>query len=193
MADELAPRFELVAIIRTIFVFFGIFALINGHTYIGVLYDFSVVEAAFAVSWTAVVWNILCVTGVAIHPYLQRFAGSLPFPITVKVRDRTVLSYGDSNEDGDGFFAPLTGKLSLAILDIVLATLLLVFRILSQDKAVECWHCIDGYYYVQKWILNIWLTLVIFQYVLGLVQALEAFSIWYKSRYVNKRGQISLA
>lgn len=54
MASELAPRFQLSAIIRTIFVFFGVFALLNGHAYIGPFRDAAPVRAAFAASWAAV-------------------------------------------------------------------------------------------------------------------------------------------
>jgi hypothetical protein len=190
MATELAPRFQLSAIIRTIFVFFGVFALLNGHAYIGPFYEAGVVRAAFAASWAAVGWNVVCVAGVAIHPYLQRFADRLPFPVKVKVRGRTVLAYGDPDEEGDGFFAPLSGKLTLLALDVVLGTLILVFMLLSRDQPEVQWK--HRVLHVEKWILNVWLTLAIFEYVLVVIQSFEAGSIWYKSRNIDRRGEISL-
>ncbi|KAK8105564.1 hypothetical protein PG999_008923 [Apiospora kogelbergensis] len=194
MASELAPRLQLVAILRSVLLVFSVFALLNGQSYIGEFYrQFSEVRAAFAVSWVVVAWNVVCVVAVAVHPHLQRLADGLPFPIKVTVRGKTILAYGDHDENGDGLFAPLTAKLSLAFLDVVLATLVLVFMIQSQDKTIDCVVCIDGPLHVQEWVRNIWLTILIFEYALALFQSLEAASIWYKQRYINNRGHISLA
>jgi hypothetical protein len=187
MASELAPRFQLSAIIRTIFVFFGVFGLLNGHTYIGPRYSVDVVQAAFATAWIAVVWNAICVVAVAIHPYLQRFADGLPFPVKVNVRGRTVLSYGESDGQGDGFFAPFTGKLVLLVLDTVLGTLILVFGLLSRERTSH-----ERKHHAGGWIFNIWLTLAVFEYVLVVIQAFEAGSIWYKYRRLNRQGEISI-
>ncbi|KAK8119334.1 uncharacterized protein PG998_003960 [Apiospora kogelbergensis] len=188
MASELAPRLQLVAILRSVLLVFSVFALLNGQSYIGEFYrQFSEVRAAFAVSWVVVAWNVVCVVAVAVHPHLQRLADGLPFPIKVTVRGKTILATATAS------FAPLTAKLSLAFLDVVLATLVLVFMIQSQDKTIDCVVCIDGPLHVQEWVRNIWLTILIFEYALALFQSLEAASIWYKQRYINNRGHISLA
>ncbi|ORY60877.1 uncharacterized protein BCR38DRAFT_442752 [Pseudomassariella vexata] len=194
MPSELAPRFQLVATLRSILVFFGIFALLNGHTYIGTMFNFWQVRAAFIVSWVAVVWNIICVAVVTLHPHMQRLAGQLPFPVSVNVRGRKILSYGDADSnDDDGVWAPLTGSVVGAVLDVVLATLVLVFMILARDKTVECRSCLEGYYHVERWMLNIWWMVVIAEYGLALIQIFVALGLWYKHRSLNKRGQISLA
>lgn len=192
-SSELAPRLQLVPILRAVLLVFGVFALLNGHSYIGAFYRFSDVRAAFAVCWTVVAWNVVCVVAVAVHPHLQRLAGGLPFPVKVTVRGRALLSYGDQDEGGDGLFAPLTAKLFLAFVDVVLATLILGFMLAAGDKTVDCLMCIDGQLHVQAWVRNIWLTILIFEYALALFQSLEGASIWYKQRYINKRGHISLA
>ncbi|KAK8080311.1 hypothetical protein PG997_008129 [Apiospora hydei] len=193
MASELAPRLQLVPILRTVLLVFSVFALLNGHSYIGPFYQFTDVRAAFAVCWAAVAWNAVCVVAVAVHPHLQRLADGLPFPVKVTVRGRTLLSYGDPDESGDGLFAPLTAKLGLAFLDVLLATLVLVFMLAAREKALDCLLCVDGKMYVPEWTRNIWLTVLIFEYALALFQTLEGASIWYKQRYINKRGHISLA
>ncbi|KAK9772443.1 hypothetical protein AB5N19_05032 [Seiridium cardinale] len=195
MAQELAPRLLLTQILRTILIVFSVYSLINAHTYIGAFRSFSDVTASFAVAWTVVAWNIICVLAAAVHPYLQRFADRLPFPITVTVRGKTILSYGDSDEDGDGLMAPLAGKLVFAFVDVLLATLLVVFLSLSRDLEIECkeLYCLGRMFHVHGWILNAWLTAAIVQYVLAAVQTSEALGIWYNRRYLKKRGQISLA
>ncbi|KAK8042429.1 hypothetical protein PG994_012912 [Apiospora phragmitis] len=193
MASELAPRLQLVPILRTFLVGFSLFSLLNGESYIGGFYQFTAVRAAFAVCWAVVAWNVACVVAVAVHPHLQRLANGLPFPIKITVRGKTILSYGDSDESGDGLFAPLTAKFSLAFLDVLLATLVLVFMLQSREKTLDCLMCIDGQLHVQAWVRNIWLTILIFEYATALFQTLEGASIWYKQRYVNKRGHISLA
>ncbi|CAJ2505367.1 Uu.00g127610.m01.CDS01 [Anthostomella pinea] len=201
MAQEPAPRFHLVATTRTIWIFFSISALLSGHTYIGALYDAPLVCAAFAVSWAAVAWNIICVSAVTLHPYLQRLAGGLPFPVKVTIRNHTIVSYGDSDEVGDGILAPLTGTLFVLLVDVVLATLILVFALFARDARVECrreeWRCVGGgdggYERVEKMTLNVWWIMVLFEYALALIQAFQAFALWYKSRYLDQRGNISLA
>ncbi|KAI1847746.1 hypothetical protein JX265_009175 [Neoarthrinium moseri] len=195
MASELAPRLLLAATIRIVLVFFGIFALVNAGSYIGPFRDFSGVYAATVAAWITVTWNIIAVSAAAVHPYLQRFADRLPFPIKVTVRGKTILSYGDSDENGDGLMAPLVGKISLAVIDIILASLLLAFMLMSRDYTLECDHlgCLGRDLRVQKWILNSWLTVVIFEYALAVVQLFEAFGLWYNRRYMSKRGHISLA
>ncbi|KAK8051759.1 hypothetical protein PG993_003144 [Apiospora rasikravindrae] len=193
MASELAPRLQLVPILRTVLLVLSVFALLNGHSYIGAFYKFSDVRAAFAVCWVVVAWNAVCVVAVAVHPHLQRLADGLPFPVKVTVRGRTLLSYGDPDESGDGLFAPLTAKLALAFLDVLLATLVLVFMLGAREKALDCMLCVDGQMHVPEWVRNIWLTILIFEYALALFQTLEGASIWYKQRYINKRGHISLA
>ncbi|KAK8127827.1 hypothetical protein PG984_008935 [Apiospora sp. TS-2023a] len=175
-SSELAPRLQLVPILRVVLIVFGVFALLNGHSYIGAFYRFSDIRAAFAVCWTVVAWNAVCVVAVAIT-----------------VRGRALLSYGDQDESGDGLFAPLTAKLFLSFVDVVLATLILGFMLSAGDKTVDCLLCIDGQLHVQAWVRNIWLTILIFQYVLALFQLLEGASIWYKQSRINNRGHISLA
>ncbi|KAK8060094.1 hypothetical protein PG996_010024 [Apiospora saccharicola] len=192
-SSELAPRLQLVPILRAVLIVFGVFALLNGHSYIGAFYRFSDIRATFAVCWTVVAWNAVCVVAVAVHPHLQRLAGGLPFPVKITVRGRALLSYGDQDESGDGLFAPLTAKLFLSFVDVVLATLILGFMLSAGDKTVDCLLCIDGQLHVQAWVRNIWLTILIFQYVLALFQLLEGASIWYKQSRINNRGHISLA
>ncbi|KAK7958543.1 hypothetical protein PG988_013391 [Apiospora saccharicola] len=114
-SSELAPRLQLVPILRAVLIVFGVFALLNGHSYIGAFYRFSDIRATFAVCWTVVAWNAVCVVAVAVHPHLQRLAGGLPFPVKITVRGRALLSYGDQDESGDGLFAPLTAKLFLSL------------------------------------------------------------------------------
>lgn len=195
MAKELAPRLMLTQILRTILLVFNISSLLNQHTYIGPFRHFTAVDASFAVAWSIVGWTFVCVFAAAIHPYLQRFADGLPFPVSVTVRGRTILSYGDSEEDGDGVMAPLAGKLVFALVDVALATLLVVFSTLARDLEIECkeLRCLGTVFHVQGWIINGWLTVAIVEYVLALVQGFEAFGIWYNRRYLKKRGQISLA
>ncbi|KAK6218722.1 hypothetical protein LQW54_002645 [Pestalotiopsis sp. IQ-011] len=201
MAQELAPRLLLTQIVRTILIFFGVASLLNAHAYIA--HPFSSadeVTASLAASWTAVGWNALAVAAAAVHPYLQRFADGLPFPVSVTVRGRAVLSYGDGD---DGVMAPLAGKLVFAAVDAVLATLLVVFQALARGLEAECeWPprggdgppCLPGSEVrVAAWIVNAWLTLAVFEYVITAVQGFEALGIWYHSRYLKKRGQISLA
>ncbi|KAI0178192.1 hypothetical protein BJ166DRAFT_509077 [Pestalotiopsis sp. NC0098] len=200
MAQELAPRLLLTQIIRTILIFFGVASLLNVHAYIGRPFaQDEKVTASLAASWTAVGWNALAVAAAAIHPYLQRFADGLPFPVSVTVRGRAVLSYGDGD---DGVMAPLAGKLVFVFIDAVLATLLVVFQALARGLETECeWPprgdgdvCLPGREVrVQAWVVNAWLTLAIFEYVIAGVQGFEALGIWYHSRYLKKRGQISLA
>jgi hypothetical protein len=90
---------------------------------------------------------------------------------------------------------PLAGKLVFAFVDLLLATLLVVFLSLARDLETECrdLHCLGRKVHVHGWILNAWLTVAIVEYVLAVVQAFEAFGIWYNRRYLKKRGQISLA
>lgn len=189
MASELGPRLQLAVILRILIAFFGVYALINIHAYIGSVYNLNKILGPIVLAWLIIAWNALCTTLAALHPYLQRLADGLPFPIKVSVRNRVILSYGDSDEGGDGFFAPLTGKLVLSFVDLVLATLLLVFALAAEH---ECCGRKEGFR-VQEWILSIWWTLVTFQYVIALIQSLEALSIWYQRRYVKNRGNISLA
>ncbi|ETS76022.1 hypothetical protein PFICI_12966 [Pestalotiopsis fici W106-1] len=200
MAQELAPRLLLTQIVRTILIFFGVASLIDAHAYIGPRFGdghHGQVTASFAASWAAVGWNVVAVAAAAVHPYLQRFADGLPFPVSVTVRGRPILSYGESGDGGDGVMAPLAGKLVFAGLDAVLATLLVVFQALARGLSVECgspYECFQGReVYIHAWIVNIWLTLAIFEYVLAAVQGFEALGIWYHRRYLKKRGQISLA
>lgn len=195
MAEELAPRLLLTQILRVILVVFAISAQLNVQTYIGDIYVLSNVYSSLIISWIVVGWNTICVLAAAVHPYLQRFAKSLPFPVTVAIRGRTILSYGDSQEDGDGLFAPVAGRLVLSFVDAVLATHLVVFSTLARDLERSCEkpNCLGGRLHVQGWIINAWLTIVIIEYVLVLVQGCEALGIWYNRRYLAKRGRISLA
>lgn len=207
MAKELAPRLLLTQIIRTILIFFGVAALMNAHAYIGARFTrhhdhHDQVTAAFAASWTAVGWNALAVAAAAVHPYLQRLADGLPFPVSVTVRGRPIISYGESGDGGDGVMAPLAGKLVFALVDATLATLLVVLQALARGLWVECGSALeclaagegsDGKVYIPAWIVNVWLTLAVFEYVVAAVQGFEAVGIWYHSRYLKKRGQVSLA
>lgn len=192
-SSELAPRLQLVAFIRALLVFFGVSALLNGHAYIGGFYKFRAVEAAFAVAWTLVAWNIVCVLAVAVHPHMQRLAGTLPFPVRIDVRGHAILAYGDPDSSGDGLFAPLTAKLGLALIDTALASVILVFMMQAREKTIECASCIFHDLHIPAWLVNAWLTMVIFGYALAFLQTCEALSIWYKQRYLSKRGRISLA
>ena len=192
-SSELAPRLQLVAFIRALLVFFGVSALLNGHAYINDFYKFRAVEAAFAVAWTLVAWNVVCVLAVAVHPHLQRLAGTLPFPVRIDVRGHAILAYGDPDSSGDGLFAPLTAKLGLALIDTTLATVILVFMLQAREKTIDCPSCVFRDLHIPAWLLNVWLTMVIFGYALAFFQTCEALSIWYKQRYLNKRGRISLA
>ncbi|KAH9890244.1 hypothetical protein F4778DRAFT_753105 [Xylariomycetidae sp. FL2044] len=195
MASELAPRLHLAAIIRIALTLFGVAAFANVGSYLGPFWPEWAVYGATVTSWVAVAWNIILFTAASIHPYLQRFTDGLPFPVKITVRERTILSYGDSDEDGDGILAPISGKLFIALIDIVLATLLLVFMLVSRDYSKTCTapHCFGETLHVRKWILNSWLTVAIFEYALALVQISEALGIWYSRRYLRKKGQISLA
>ncbi|KAH6661349.1 hypothetical protein BKA67DRAFT_654469 [Truncatella angustata] len=195
MAKELAPRLLLTQILRTILLFFSAAFLANYHTYIGPFRALFSAHGSMATSWAVVAWNAVCISAAAVHPYLQRFADGLPFPVSVTVRGRTVLAYGDSDEGGDGLMAPLAAKLVFAFVDVVLATLLVVFSTLARDLAVECGEprCLGRVFHVQGWILNAWLVIVVVEYLLAVIQGFEALGIWYSQRYLKKQGQISLA